>query len=102
RGSGRSGGEKRALACRDVPHAAGGVRRLPRDARLDRMEAEAFRLPYGHDMPIDEVTARLGLTNRSGARAPLVSAKRKLRRSLERWQRLAARTGAASGDHAAA
>ena len=80
-----------ALASLEAQHAARLVRRLMRDARLDPIEARAFRLHYGEDVPLEAVTARLGLTNASGARAQIVSAKRKLRRSVERWQRAMAR-----------
>jgi len=45
------------------------------------------------------VTRRLGLTNPSGARARLLSARRKLRRSAQRWQRRTRR--AEAGHHAA-
>ena len=94
--------ENDATAALEAAHAAALVRRLMRDARLDRIETRAFVLHYGREMSLQDVAARLGLTNPSGARAPITSAKRKLRRSLERWQHLAARTAAAGGTHAAA
>jgi len=84
-----------ALASLEAEQAAKLVRRLMRDARLDPMEARAFRLHFAEDLPLDAVTARLGLTNGSGARAKIVSAKRQLRRSVERWQRAIARPRAA-------
>jgi RNA polymerase sigma-70 factor, ECF subfamily len=82
--------ENEAIATLDAEQAASLVRRLMRDARLDPIEARAFRLHYAAEMPLEAVTARLGLTNPSGARAHIVSAKRKLRRSLERSKALAA------------
>src|ERR1051325_5850215 len=88
--------ENEALAVLEAEHAATLVRRLIRDARLDPIEARVFRLHFGAGVPIDRLTASLALRNRSGARAPIVSAKRKLRRSAERWRRTAARA-ASSG-----
>jgi RNA polymerase sigma-70 factor, ECF subfamily len=82
--------QNEALATIEAQHAAALVRRLMRDAHLDPIEARAFQLHYGDDMPLQAVTARLGLTNPSGARAHIVSAKRKLRRSAERSKALAA------------
>ena len=94
--------ENDALASLDAQHTSALVRRLMRDARLDRIEARAFRWHYGGDVPLETITIRLGLKNPSGARAHLVRAKRKLRRSRERWERLTARGGDASGTSAAA
>jgi RNA polymerase sigma factor (sigma-70 family) len=94
--------ENDALASLEAQHTSALVRRLMRDARLDRMEARAFQLHYAADMPLDTITARLGLKNRSGARAHIVSAKRKLRRSRERWARLMAAPASARARHAAA
>lgn len=93
--------ENEGVAALEAQHAAALVRRLMRDARLDPLEARAFRLHYGDDLPLQAVTARLALTNPSGARAQIVSAKRKLRRSADRWMRLAARSPAAARGHAA-
>ena len=62
------------------------VLRLMRDADLDDIERRAFQLHYAGDVPIDAVTARLGLRNRSGAKAHIVSAKRKLRSAVRRWR----------------
>ena len=94
--------ENDALAALEAQHASDLLRRLMRDARLDRTEARAFRLHYGGDVPLQTITARLGLKNRSGARAHIVSARRKLRRSRERWERLTARAGESRGTAAAA
>jgi RNA polymerase sigma factor (sigma-70 family) len=86
--------ENDAVEWVEAQHAATLVRRLIRDARLDPIEEGAFRLHYGADVPLQVVTRRLGLTNASGARARLASAKRKLRRSAERWQRCTVRARA--------
>jgi hypothetical protein len=50
-----------------------------RDARLDPTEARAFTLHYGEGVPLQLVTRQLELSNASGARVQLASAKRKLR-----------------------
>jgi hypothetical protein len=42
-------------------------------------------LHYGHDMRLDAITTALGLTNTSGAKAYIVSAKRKLNAAVKRW-----------------
>ena len=53
---------------------------------LDETEKAVFTLHYGEEVPLDEVTRILGLENRSGAKAYIVSAKRKLARLTERWK----------------
>jgi len=85
--------ENTAVDWIEAQHAAALLRRLMRDARLDSTEARAFTLHYGEDVSLQLVTKQLGLTNASGARARLLSAKRKLRRSAERWQRRSTRAG---------
>jgi len=80
--------ENDAIAALEAQYTARLVRRLMRDARLDAIDARAFTLHYRDDVPLEAVTERLGLTNRSGARARIVSAKRKLRRCAARWRRL--------------
>jgi RNA polymerase sigma-70 factor, ECF subfamily len=85
--------ENEALAAFEAEHATAVVRRLLRDAHLDPVEARAFTLHFGADVPLEALSAHLGLRNRSGARAHIVSAKRKLRRSAERWQRIAVWAG---------
>jgi RNA polymerase sigma-70 factor, ECF subfamily len=47
---------------------------------LDETEKAVFTLHYGEDMPLDTITRLLGLQNQSGAKAYIVSAKRKLAR----------------------
>jgi RNA polymerase sigma-70 factor (ECF subfamily) len=45
---------------------------------LDRTEAQVMLLHYGKELPLNTVSRMLGLTNKSGAKAYIVSAKRKL------------------------
>jgi RNA polymerase sigma factor (sigma-70 family) len=52
------------------------------DETLDATEKKVFVLHYGDDMPLDAVTRLLGLSNRSGAKAYIVSARRKLTRAV--------------------
>ena len=58
------------------------IRRLI-TSELTPLEAKVFLLHFGKDIPLAILDRELDLTNRSGARAYLVSAKRKLRRKLE-------------------
>lgn len=57
---------------------------------LDDTERAVFVLHYGDDLPLDAITRTLQLTNSSGAKAYIVSAKRKLARAVKR---IAARGG---------
>lgn len=50
---------------------------------LDETERTVFTLHYGDDMPLDAITHTLGLQNASGAKAYIVSAKRKLARAVD-------------------
>ena len=43
-------------------------------------------LHYVHELPLGAVSRMLGLTNESGAKAFVVSARRKLKRAHELWQ----------------
>ena len=45
---------------------------------LDHTEARVMLLHYGQEMPLSAVSRTLGLTNKSGAKAYIVSARRKL------------------------
>lgn len=45
---------------------------------LDRTEAQVMLLHYGRELPLSTVSRMLGLTNKSGAKAYIVSARRKL------------------------
>lgn len=51
---------------------------------LDETERVVFTLHYGDDLPLDSITRLLKLDNVSGAKAYLVSAKRKLARAVQR------------------
>jgi RNA polymerase sigma-70 factor (ECF subfamily) len=51
---------------------------------LDDTERTVFTLHYGDEMPLAAITRLLGLDNTSGAKAYIVSAKRKLARAAER------------------
>jgi RNA polymerase sigma-70 factor (ECF subfamily) len=53
---------------------------------LDETEKRVFTLHYGDELTLAAITRLLGLTNDSGAKAYIVSAKRKLNRYLQRWR----------------
>lgn len=53
---------------------------------LDENERRVMTLHYGEEMPLESVTRLLGLSNQSGAKAYVVSARRKLKGAVERWQ----------------
>jgi len=53
---------------------------------LDETERKVFTLHYGDELSLSAITRLLGLTNVSGAKAYIVSAKRKLNRRLQRWK----------------
>ena len=53
-------------------------------ATLDETERTVFTLHYGEDVPLDAITRILRLDNASGAKAYIVSAKRKLARASEK------------------
>ena len=53
---------------------------------LDPLEKQVFHLHYVEEMPLDSVTRVLQLTNTSGAKAYIVSAKRKLAEAVRRWK----------------
>jgi len=61
------------------------MRQLIRE-ELDETESKVMTLHYVDELPLDAVTRFLGLTNQSGAKAYVVSARRKLGRALERRQ----------------
>ncbi|HEY6360099.1 MAG TPA: RNA polymerase sigma factor [Vicinamibacterales bacterium] len=71
-----------ALDARDARHA---VQTLMNEV-LDETEKRVMTLHYGHDMRLDAITTALGLTNSSGAKAYIVSAKRKLSAAVSRWK----------------
>jgi RNA polymerase sigma factor (sigma-70 family) len=74
-----------ALAALDARDARTVVRGLM-DEVLDETEKRVMTLHYGHDMRLDAITAALGLTNASGAKAYIVSARRKLNQAVKRWR----------------
>lgn len=51
---------------------------------LDKTEAQVMMLHYGEEMPLNTVSRMLGLTNKSGAKAYIVSARRKLAAAMSR------------------
>lgn len=54
--------------------------------RLDERERLAMTLHYAQELPVDTVTRLMGLTNASGAKALLVSARRKLQAAVQEWR----------------
>jgi RNA polymerase sigma-70 factor (ECF subfamily) len=61
------------------------VRKLLSEA-LDETEKVVFTLHYVEELPLDAITRLLRLQNRSGAKAYIVSAKRKLARLVLQWK----------------
>jgi RNA polymerase sigma-70 factor (ECF subfamily) len=61
-----------------------GVERFRRliESELTPLEARIFLLHFGEGVPLAVLDRELGLQNRSGSRAYLISAKRKLRRKM--------------------
>lgn len=53
---------------------------------LEETERTVFTLHFGEELPLDTITRMLNLDNASGAKAYLVSAKRKLDRAARRWK----------------
>jgi len=51
---------------------------------LDKTEARVMMLHYGEEVPLNTVSEMLGLTNKSGAKAYIVSARRKLAAAMLR------------------
>jgi RNA polymerase sigma-70 factor, ECF subfamily len=82
--------ENGGLRMLEIQEARRILLRLLKDARLDETETRAFGLHYAGGVPLDALTDRLRLRNRSGAKAQIVSAKRKLTRAVQRWERLTA------------
>ena len=70
----------------DIATEKSRARRLHQflESALDETERTVFTLHYGEDMPLDAITRLLRLQNASGAKAFIVSAKRKLARAAER------------------
>jgi RNA polymerase sigma-70 factor, ECF subfamily len=53
---------------------------------LDELEKTVFTLHFAEELPLDAITRMLKLENASGAKAYLVSARRKLERAVRRWK----------------
>lgn len=53
---------------------------------LDETEAKVMTLHYAEEMPLPTVTRLLALENPSGAKAYIVSARRKLTHAIRRWK----------------
>jgi RNA polymerase sigma factor (sigma-70 family) len=60
------------------------VRQLMQES-LDEIETKVMTLHYVDELPLEAVTRMLALTNASGAKAYVVSARRKLARAFDRW-----------------
>jgi RNA polymerase sigma-70 factor (ECF subfamily) len=73
-----------AIAALDARDARALVRRMMDDV-LDETEKRVMTLHYGHEIRLDAITAALGLTNASGAKAYIVSARRKLKAAMHKW-----------------
>ncbi len=67
-------------------HSSVQAARALLDRELGDTEKLVFTLHYGDDMPLQTITRLLGLKNPSGAKAYLVSARRKLARARQRWR----------------
>src|SRR5215467_12157043 len=61
------------------------MRQLIRES-LDETETKVMTLHYVHELPLESVNRMLRLTNDSGAKAYIVSARRKLKRAHELWK----------------
>jgi RNA polymerase sigma-70 factor, ECF subfamily len=53
---------------------------------LEELEKQVFTLHFAEELPLDAITRLLNLDNPSGAKAYLVSAKRKLDKAVKRWK----------------
>lgn len=75
------------LEAADTAYEREETARLVRDVinhSLDQTEQAVFTMHYGDDVPLDAITRLLGLSNASGAKAFIVSARRKLARAAIR------------------
>ena len=63
----------------------GQLRELLRDA-LDDTERHVFTMHYGDGVPLEAITRMLRLDNASGAKAYIVSARRKLAKAVQRMK----------------
>jgi RNA polymerase sigma-70 factor, ECF subfamily len=55
-------------------------------SELTTMESRAMTLHFVEGLPLDTISRLLSLDNRSGAKAYIVSAKRKLKTAVDRWK----------------
>lgn len=69
------------------------MKQLVRES-LDETETKVMTLHYVHELPLESVSRMLKLTNESGAKAYIVSARRKLKRAHELWKNRNRRTKA--------
>lgn len=63
-----------------------GIARQIVNEELDELEKQVFTLHFAEEIPLDAITRMLNLGNASGAKAYLVSAKRKLDKAVKRWK----------------
>lgn len=68
------------------------VRRLISE-NLDEIESSVMTLHYVDELPLDAITRLMGLTNQSGSKAYIVSARRKLTRAFEKWRQASSGKG---------
>jgi prolyl-tRNA editing enzyme YbaK/EbsC (Cys-tRNA(Pro) deacylase) len=54
------------------------------DTALQPTEARVMALHFGYELPLADITQQLALTNKSGAKAYVISARRKLDRLIKR------------------
>lgn len=78
-------GQESALARLEQKEFSKSVRSLIEGA-LDEVEMRVMTLHYGQEVALDAITRLLGLTNPSGAKAYIVSARRKLKAAAQRWR----------------
>lgn len=64
---------------------------------LDPTEARVMTLHYGEELTLDAITRLMGLTNASGAKAYIVSARRKLSTAVRQWTARNTRRGGGGG-----
>jgi RNA polymerase sigma-70 factor (ECF subfamily) len=62
------------------------LKKLIRES-LDETETKVMTLHYVQELPLETISRLLGLTNASGAKAYVVSARRKLQRAHELWKK---------------
>ena len=63
-----------------------GIARQFVNEELEELEKQVFTLHFAEEIPLDVITRMLNLDNASGAKAYLVSAKRKLDKAVKRWK----------------